>query len=73
MFKQIKQDKKKLKTFKNSSRKSINHHCDNEINQDEVEEQSEWLAELRTKKKPKKRLPRTEKIFQTKSKKDSKK
>jgi hypothetical protein len=61
MFKQLKQDKKSLKVFKDNC-KSIHNRCECEIN-GKVEEMDEHLAIYATKKKPKKKMPKNEDVF----------
>ena len=60
---QFKQDKKSIKTFKGI--KSLNKPSDNEMN-GRVENMSEYMMEHATKKKPKKRMPKTEDVFDKK-------
>lgn len=62
---QFKQDKKSIKTFKGI--KSLNKPSDTEMN-GKVENMSEYVMEHATKKKPKKRMPKTEDVFMKKSK-----
>ena len=60
MIKKIKQDKK-IKTFKNPA-KRLDNPSINSIN-GEIEEPTDYLAVIATKKKPKKRVPKQEKMF----------
>lgn len=60
MFKKIKRDKK-LKTFKNPA-KRVDNPSINAIN-GKIEEPTDYLAVIATKKKPKKRMPKNEEMF----------
>lgn len=66
MFKQLKQNKKSLKVFKNNS-KSLNNICECETgNEQNCGKMKEHIAEYATKKKPKKRMPKITEVFGTK-------
>ena len=60
MIKKLKQDKK-IKVFKDP-RKSIMNPNQENIN-GKIEDFSDYLAEIATKKKPKKKMPKMEKMF----------
>ena len=64
MFKQIKQNKKSIKVFKDN-KKSIHNCCESELN-GKCEVMTEHIAEYATKKKPKKRMPKLQEVFGTK-------
>tara|TARA_R110000822_G_scaffold49809_3_gene130689 strand:+ start:3216 stop:3500 length:285 start_codon:yes stop_codon:yes gene_type:complete len=69
MIKQIKQDRKKLKTFKKGS-KCIHYESCEMINGKTNELVDEYIARDASKKKKKKKMPKNEEVFGTKETKD---
>lgn len=65
MFKKIKQNRKKLKTFRNSY-KCIHNPCAEEMNGKVDLETSEYHAKYHDKGIPKKRMPKDAQVFGTK-------